>query len=252
MRGGSLRPSTLPAGVALIHHPRLGPGLFDTGYSRRFLDATRAFPERCYRWLTPPILLPGSSAVEQLVQRGIAADDVRWIVLSHLHADHIAGLIDFPRATIYLHGDARAALRQHGRWGNLLRGVLPALLPDDLDRRTHLLASADFTAVGPGGLPGHDLAGDGQLVLVPLPGHADGQLGLVVRPPNARPLFLIADAAWTSTALVENRLPSRLSHWLNASTAGYHATFASLRRLAVDAPDLRLVPSHCPACWLSP
>jgi glyoxylase-like metal-dependent hydrolase (beta-lactamase superfamily II) len=245
MRGGSWRPVRLPSGVAVIRHPILGLGLFDTGYSQRFLDATRPFPERGYRWITPPECPPQATAAAQLAARGIAPRAVDWILLSHLHADHVAGLIDFPRARILVHADALAALRRRGRWANLLHGVLPSLLPDDLNARTRLLAPAEFTAIGPGGLPALDLAGDGSALVVPLPGHAAGQVGLLMQPRDAKPMFLVADAAWTSQAISGYRPPSWLAGLISEDRGTGARTLRLLHDLSLARPDLRLVPSHC-------
>jgi len=250
MRGGSWRPLEMPAGVALIEHPRLGIGLFDAGYSQRFIEATRPFPQRLYRWVTPPSLPAGSTAAAQLSARGISPSQVRWIVLSHLHADHVAGVLDFPAARLFVHGAALRAMRRRDCWENLLHGVLPALLPDDLDARTTVLEAGDFALVGPGDLPAHDLAGDGTLLIIPLPGHAAGQIGLQIAPRDAQPLFLIADAAWSSRALAsDGHGPSRLADLICESSRTATLTLNRLRRLRAAAPELRMVPSHCPACW---
>jgi glyoxylase-like metal-dependent hydrolase (beta-lactamase superfamily II) len=249
IQGGSWRSVTLPSGVALLRHPKLGIGLFDAGYSQRFIDATRPFPERLYRWITPPVLPHDSTAVAQLAQRGIAPTDVRWIVLSHLHADHIAGILDFPRARILLHHEALATMRRRGRWANLLHGTLPALLPDDLDARTTVLHERDFTSTVLPGWQGHDLAGDGTLFAVPLPGHAAGQMGLFARPNAAPPTFLVADAAWTTDSIRRNQGPPRYTTLIFESASRSQTTLKALHRLAMAEPDLCLIPSHCPTCW---
>ncbi|MEI2826429.1 MAG: MBL fold metallo-hydrolase [Dermatophilaceae bacterium] len=98
--GQGLRPIDFPALVAVIEHPRTGIVLFDTGYTDRFDEQTRPFPQRFYRWLTPMRLAPEATVVAQLAARDISADDVEHVVVSHLHADHVAGLRDFPRARI--------------------------------------------------------------------------------------------------------------------------------------------------------
>lgn len=249
IRGGGLRTMTLPAGVALIRHPRFGIGLFDAGYSQRFIEATSAFPERLYRWITPPMLPMGCTAAAQLATRGIAPADVQWILLSHLHADHIAGVMDFPRAQIYLHHDALATMRRRGRWANLLHGTLPGLLPDDLDARTTMLRDADFTAKPLPGWHGYDLAGDGTLMVVPLPGHAAGQVGFLVRSCDSPPIFLVADAAWTTESIRRNHGPPKYATAIFESASRSQSTLSALHRLSEDNPDIALVPSHCPMRW---
>ena len=53
MPGGKWRKIDVPAMFALIEHPKEGYILFDTGYSRRFFEATRRFPLKIAAWITP-------------------------------------------------------------------------------------------------------------------------------------------------------------------------------------------------------
>ena len=53
MRGGRWKSVSIPALIALIEHPRLGPILFDTGYSPRFFRDTRRWPFATWRFRPP-------------------------------------------------------------------------------------------------------------------------------------------------------------------------------------------------------
>src|SRR5262249_24815079 len=145
VRGQGWRPATFPSLFAALHHPERGLTLFDTGYAQPFLAATRGFPGRLYRWMTPVTLHPGDSALEQLQPRGVAARDVRRIVLSHLHADHIAGTRDFPEAEVICARAAYDSIRSRGQISALLRAYLPGLLPDDFAARARFLEPRDFS-----------------------------------------------------------------------------------------------------------
>src|SRR5262245_53702803 len=48
MRGGARREIACHSLVALIHHPRHGWGLWDTGYAPRMLEATARWPFSLY------------------------------------------------------------------------------------------------------------------------------------------------------------------------------------------------------------
>jgi glyoxylase-like metal-dependent hydrolase (beta-lactamase superfamily II) len=247
LRGASWRPVRFPSLFAVLRHERHGITLFDTGYTSRFQAETRPFPARVYRWLTPVTVDAGASAAEQLAEAGVDPAEVERIVLSHFHADHIAGARDFPRARFVATRAAYEAVTRPGALGQLLRGFLPGLLPDDFASRADLLEDSDLASDGPIEVGGHDLFGDGSLRLVPLPGHAAGQIGALIRGGGGRRLFLVADAAWTTTAFRENRPPHPLAGVIMDESAVAARTLALLHELAARDPALDIVPSHCPA-----
>lgn len=245
-RGAPWRPIDFPALVGVIRHPERGVVLFDTGYAPRFFDATAHLPEALYARATPVRCAPHESALARLETLGIRADEVRTVVLSHLHADHVGGVLDFPAARIVVLRDALAPLRLPRGMRQVKRGVLAALLPDDLDDRVLLvddLAAARPGLPGPLG-PGRDLFGDGSLVLVPLPGHAAGHLGLLVRTATAR-ILLVGDAAWSTRAVTRLELPHPVVRLVTHQWSSYAATIGALSDLGRDHPDLHIVPSHC-------
>jgi glyoxylase-like metal-dependent hydrolase (beta-lactamase superfamily II) len=110
MRGGGRQMIACHSLVALIQHPRHGWGLWDTGYAPRMLHETAGWPFWLYRRATPLRLDPELAVAAQLPRWGLSAADIRWIILSHLHADHIAGLHDFPTARVILTADAYASV----------------------------------------------------------------------------------------------------------------------------------------------
>ena len=243
--GGGWRTIDVPALFALIRHPREGVVLFDTGYSPRFVEATRAFPNRVYRWLTPARIADDETAVAQLRARGVAADEVRWIVMSHFDPDHYGGLMDFPAARVACSWRAWDAIA--GKKGlELLRmRVLPGHLPADLSARLLVLPDPDGPAIGPFDAS-LDLFGDGAIRLVPLPGHAPGQMGAFVTGADGRAFFLAADGCW-SLANVEGDAVRGGVHRLFAhDKAGQDDTYRRLARLVHEYPEITVVPAHCP------
>ncbi|KFN50593.1 MBL fold metallo-hydrolase [Arenimonas composti] len=245
--GAPLAACEFPALVFRLTHPRHGHLLFDTGYSRHFFRATDGFPERLYRWVTPVHLRTGASFAEQLQREGIAAGDIAWVLLSHLHGDHVGGVGDFAKARIGLARAAWDELCALGRVAALRRGLIPRLLDEDARRRLHFFedcAAAALPAATAGFGQGRDLFGDGSVVIVPLPGHARGHVGLLFEDAEG-PVLLVADAAWSSAAIRDNVPPPALvTAWLG-DTARYRDTLAKLQALQRAQPALRIVPSHC-------
>jgi len=72
-----------------------GPGLGD--YDRK-PDIIRTF-----QLVTKVPLDPGETAVRRITRLGYRPEDVRHIVLTHMHFDHCGGLPDFPQATVHVH-----------------------------------------------------------------------------------------------------------------------------------------------------
>jgi len=247
-RDAGLAPAVFPALAALIVHPDEGPILFDTGYDPAFFAATDPFPERFYRWATPVRLGPGEAVADQLPRFGYAPEDIRAVVVSHFHGDHIAGLTRFPNARIVC---ARAGLEQVRRKGRIARvrnGVLAALAPADIDVRAAFFEDRPQVPLGPDMAPfetGADLLGDGSLLAVHLPGHCPGHWGLLVRQTDDRVRFLIADAAWSSSAVRDDVPPPRLTTALLGETEPYRETLHALHRLRARNADLIVTPSHC-------
>jgi glyoxylase-like metal-dependent hydrolase (beta-lactamase superfamily II) len=236
-----------PSLVAVVEHPTHGVVLLDTGYTERYRAVTRRLPDALYGGLLPAAVPPGETVVAQLDRLGLAPEDVRTVVLTHLHADHVCGLTDLPRARVVL--DVPAWRRHTSRRGlaRLRRGFLPALLPGDLPGRVvdvAGLATADGAGLEP--LPtARDLLGDGSVVVVPLPGHTDGHLGLLVRAHRAD-VLLVGDAAWSSRAVTDGELPHPVARLVTHDWHAYRATLRALGVLSRRRPELLVVPSHCP------
>jgi glyoxylase-like metal-dependent hydrolase (beta-lactamase superfamily II) len=244
IRGGRWRVVECPCLVALLHHPEHGWVLWDTGYAPRMLEVTRRLPYRLYRYLTPLRLRPGLAVVDQLARLGLAAGDIRTVVISHFHADHLCGLRDFPAARFVATEEAWEATS--GRTGvrALRQGYLPGLVPDDFAERAELLSVFTGPALGSLG-PTHDLFGDGSLRLVRLPGHARGQLGLWA-PTERGPLLFVADGAWHSASIWERRPPHLVTHAILDDPAAARTTLERLYEFQREFPSVALVPTHCP------
>ena len=252
LRGGRWGAIQFPALCALIIHPSLGPVLYDTGYSDHFDDETRSFPNKLYRWLTP-VQLPAEERLSvQLARRGVRMDDIERVLISHLHADHVAGLRDLPRARFTaLNDDVTTNIGRTGL-SAVRRAFLPGLLPTDFLARLDLADECPVVDLGPQWAPfdrGYDLLGDQSVIGIRLPGHSAAQLGLVLWDQTGRPVLLAADACWSTRAWHDNRMPSPVARLMLHDWARYRETLSGLHTLGTRSPDLRILPSHCSAAW---
>lgn len=247
LRGGSHQPIECHALVALLEHPHHGWLLWDTGYAPRMLDATQSWPFWLYRHATPLRLQPELAVVRQIERFGLAPDDIHMVIISHFHADHVAGLRDFPRARLVAWREAYAAVATRRGLAALRRAYVPALMPDDFLQRALLLDHANgplLPALG----PTHDLFADRSLLLVSLPGHARGQIGLLANTDRGRILFA-ADGAWMQRAVREQRPPHWLTNVFVDDAKAARTTLARLRAFSAACPEVALVPTHCPEAY---
>ncbi|HEY0734609.1 MAG TPA: MBL fold metallo-hydrolase [Herpetosiphonaceae bacterium] len=247
LRGGERRSIQCHSIVALLRHPQHGWLLWDTGYAPRMWDVTARWPFWLYRRATPLHIQPELAVIAQLDRFGLTPADIRTIIVSHFHADHIAGLLDFPRSRFVATQAAYADVRQSQGFAALRRAFIPALLPADFAERTELLPTFSGPAL-PGLGATHDLFGDGSLLLVTLPGHACGQIGLLAQT-DSGPVLFAADSCWHSRSIRERRTPHPLTYLFVDDSRAVRATIEALHVFAAARPDVRIIPSHCPEAF---
>lgn len=150
--------------------------LVDTGPGTRDYERPAAL-NRIFIQLAGLPRDPAETAIAQVERLGFARRDVRHIVLTHFHFDHVGGLPDFPDATVHVY---------ETEYEGIVR-------PRDLVER--LVFRREHWAHGPGwrvhprasdtwfGLAATspvDLGGT-EFVFVPLPGHTRGHCGVAIR-----------------------------------------------------------------------
>lgn len=191
---GDWAQEALPVNAFAITHPE-GICLFDTGQTARAAELGYIPRWHPYLRLARFELRPDDEIAAQLEADGVTPADIRWVVLSHLHTDHVGGLAAFAGAEVLITSEEwRRATGLRGR----LRGYLPQHFPARLEPRLLLF---DGPPIGP--FPAStDVAGDGRLLVVPTPGHTPGHASLLVR--GGEHSFLCAgDLAKTAEELAE-------------------------------------------------
>jgi glyoxylase-like metal-dependent hydrolase (beta-lactamase superfamily II) len=226
-------------GVAV--HPSQGIVLIDTGYTRELFEAKGA-ALAAYRLVLRPRLDPALDPSAVLASLGAGEDDVRHIVVTHLHADHVSGLARFPRARIHASRASHTWWKAAPRLSDMSHAMFRKLLPPLSERVTSAFEDAPVRPL-PWGGGAHDILGDGSLLTLDLPGHMLGHAG-VVFPKRDVPIFYAVDTAWTRAGYRGPVVPPYPLRSIIHDMAGYHASNA--RVLAAEAWGARIVLCHDP------
>jgi nucleoside-diphosphate-sugar epimerase/glyoxylase-like metal-dependent hydrolase (beta-lactamase superfamily II) len=244
-RGAPRKHIPIHATCALLKHPTRGAFLFDTGYAPRFFSATKHFPYKLYAHITPVVTTQSLSIHAQLTKQGITPESIRGIILSHFHADHTCGILDFPHVDLICIQRAWDEIARRRGIAALRRGILPSLFPQDMHRRMKTIEHFHDPGIGPFERS-HDLFGDGSVRLIELSGHACGQMGALVQTAANHRVFLVADAVWTLGSMRANTMPHPLTYGFIYSIAEARESLKKLHAFSKEFPDVEIIPTHCP------
>lgn len=148
--------------------------LIDTGLSTGEYAKPSLFTQ-IFRVVTRMTFDPHEAAVTQIEQMGYKAEDVKHIVLTHMHFDHISGITDFPHAKVHIFRkeyEAFLGKRQHFfelAYDKRYLAHQPDIqLYDELGEKWF-----EFNAVRLPFTP--------EIWLIPLPGHSRGHCGVAIQ-----------------------------------------------------------------------
>ncbi len=195
--------------------------LVDSGFPAKYAeDAARATQEDSLGSFGSVLsCTPENLPAEQLARAGTTLDRIDLMIQTHTHIDHVGGLALCPQAPILI-ARAERELPKPLYW----RGAQPIDWPD----RDYLLIDED-TRIGPG------------FEVLFTPGHAPGQLSLLLELPETGPLMLTSDAISRPAEIDEAFAGS----W-NEDLAIRHG--ARLMALVRDT-GATVIYGHCPEQW---
>lgn len=222
--------------VAVVRHPQ-GLLLIDTGLGREIEEQFSQEMPWALRWLTAferPV-----AARDQLHAAGIEPEDVRDLLLTHLHWDHAGGIKDFPWARVW-----------HPQ-----QGIDEALNLAD-DDSAFFLSQIDGPAIqwqpfafadGPyESFPAsHDFYGDGTIVLVPMPGHTETSLGVFLNLRDGRRFLFSGDTTWALEGFERPAHKFCVSSWLvDLDQERLATSIVRVHRMLLEVPNLWVIPTH--------
>jgi glyoxylase-like metal-dependent hydrolase (beta-lactamase superfamily II) len=205
-RGAGLKIIRLSVRYGLIDLKERGLCLVDTGMGPEVTRGPRTAALRLYSSVLRPVLNANAAPEAMLRNMGATADDVRLVVVTHFHADHISSLRAFSRAGIIACGDATRRVLAMSSTAALHHGIFRELIPQDFEHRLLPLQGMRRLPTGTVLGEGYDLFGGGAYLAVPLPGHAFGHFGIFWRDETG-PVIYATDAAWTTEALLDDATP---------------------------------------------
>lgn len=176
----------LPVSSYLIEHPH-GLILIDTGWNKLVRQSN-------WKELGPQVqintgYLPmGWSVDERLAALGYKPSDIDYLLLSHLHCDHVSGLKQVKDAKNILVSEPEL------RIANKLPMVY---LPHEWKGVNLQTYQYDHTDLGPFN-ESFDLFGDGSIVQIHTPGHASGMSATRIQGSDGKFVLLAADTGYSS------------------------------------------------------
>jgi len=195
--------------------------LFDTGYSTRVFGC--GWRSKIYNWLNPVVCDKHDNLKEQLSNDGIKPADIKGIILSHLHPDHIGGLTDLPDSEIMISRNTYCTLQSAG----LFDLVFMNLIPKDIESRVTILDIAEDC----------DFFGDGSVIFKDVSGHTKGQTGMFLPEHNT---FYVADSCW-GTDLFDKRMRF-LAKLVQKDYKEYQQTIEKIKQMQAAGVDV--ITSH--------
>jgi len=227
----------VPLSVFLIEHQGHYV-LIDTGVAPELAADPAKYLGGFAAWLARSrlkalIAQPGWDVVSRLKSMGIDPAQVEHVIITHAHFDHTGANRAFLAATFHLSNETLKA----GRDGGMLGGYIAGDFPQSMK-----VEPVDFSGTAPWlTFTGHrDLFGDGSVLLIPLPGHSPGHLGVFVRAKNG-PVLLVGDAAYSMRNINE---PALIGYLDNREQTW--DTLCRLKRLHEQATEIKIIPTHDP------
>jgi N-acyl homoserine lactone hydrolase len=195
-------PIQIPVGFFVIQHPK-GNVLFDTGNNDKIITN----PGYWGKWIDAlkPVRTPDVAIDVQLQKIGLTPDDIKYVVVSHMHLDHGGNIAKFPNATLIIQEDEinYAFWPDEPFTGPFVPAdayVLRAPVGSDKPNAMNMvvLRNSDM-----------DIFGDGSVVVKSARGHTKGHQMMLVRLPKTGPIILTGDNVYFREN-VEKSIPPNL------------------------------------------
>lgn len=187
-KGGSLFLKKKISHIAVwVKHPK-GNFLFDTGLGEN-INAQSKEMSFLHRQIFK--FNKEKSVKEQMIINHISIDSIKTILLSHLHWDHASGIKDFPNATIMTTKEEYQFAQSH-------HASSPAFLKSQYDGKLIKWSFIHFEKKKYEFFEeSFDYFDDGSVIIVKLPGHTNGSIGMFITLEKGKRFFFTGDVTWS-------------------------------------------------------
>jgi N-acyl homoserine lactone hydrolase len=199
--GAPSTPTQIPVGFFVVKHPK-GNVLFDTGNNDKILTDPGYWGD--FIKSLNPVRTPDVAIDTQLAKIGLKPDDIKYVVIGHMHLDHGGNIAKFPKSTIVVQKDE----------------IKNAFWPEPGTACCYVPGDFMFLRSAPGGLMptdpkwkvfqlegDMDLFSDNSAVVKRWVGHTPGSQMMVVRLPKTGTVILTSDNVYFRENVEKNALP---------------------------------------------
>lgn len=234
--GGSWTHSRIGAHSAIfVRHPQ-GNFLFDSGLGDHIDEQ---FKESMPFWLRPLMSYDKLKSARAMLADDPESKRIRMIILSHLHWDHASGIKDFPDAEIWTtQAEYKMAMDPHTPERAFIKSQYRGPAVKWKFIQFNDMPYENFSR-------SLDVYHDGSIVLVPLPGHTPGAIGMFLNLRSGKRFFFTGDTTW---ALEGFKKPAH-KFWISSlivddNKAVTEQSILKVHRLMGEYPDMFIVPAH--------
>lgn len=243
----ALRWVTTTSGL-LVRHPR-GEVLIDMGTSRRTAEEAESLPLTARSLIRLNAMSEGFHApLPEALERVGLSDPrgLRWLLPTHGHFDHLGGLMELPSVPVLISQEELAFVRSERAQRRLVFDEHVKALEGRLEELRFEERPYEFFARSA------DLFGDGSVVVVPLPGHTPGHLGVIINVAADLRLFYLGDAVSAEVGLKQRTPKSLILAYSDEDDEAAGKTAALLSAVSALRPTtgLTMLPGHDRAPWV--
>lgn len=172
----------MPTYCWLIEHPD-GLILVDTGETAQIYEKGYLPDGGLYHKAVETRIKAEEELPHQLAKIGFKTDDIKTVILTHMHGDHIGGLSHFEHCKIYVSKtEYEMAISKKGAGNGYFKKNWPNWFQPELITYTDE-AEGNFER-------SQKITKDGKIIIVPTPGHSIGHQSVLVK--QAGPTIILA------------------------------------------------------------